>query len=103
MTKVHTGQEGMALVLVLIVFGVGSLTIVPFLDYARSSLQDPGASSSSGSDGPRDSEAAAVGRPKGAPHWGAAVRAPYPGGTGYALAWTRSNAPFLSSRKFRRS
>ena len=39
----------MALVLVLIVFGVGSLTIVPFLDFARSSLRDPAASSASGS------------------------------------------------------
>ena len=52
MNKVHTNQKGMALALVLCVFGMGSLTIVPFLDYARSSLQDPAASSSSGSDGP---------------------------------------------------
>ena len=42
----------MALVLVLIVFGVGSLTIVPFLDYARTSLQDPTTSSSSASSSP---------------------------------------------------
>ena len=52
MNRVDTGQRGMALVLVLIVFGVGSLTIVPFLDYARTSLQDPTASFSSGSSGP---------------------------------------------------
>ena len=47
MNKVHQGQRGMALVLVLVVFGVGSLTIVPFLDFARTSLQDPVVSSSS--------------------------------------------------------
>ena len=35
MKKVHTNQKGMALVLVLIVFGVGSLTIVPFWDFRQ--------------------------------------------------------------------
>jgi len=45
--KVRRGQKGMALTLVLVVFGVGSLTIVPFLDFARTSLQDPVVTSSS--------------------------------------------------------
>ena len=47
MKHVNSNQRGTALILVLIVFSVGSLTIVPFLDYTRSSLHDVGASSGS--------------------------------------------------------
>ena len=45
MNDTDKGQRGLALVLVLVVFGLGSLTIIPLLDFAQSSLRNPAASS----------------------------------------------------------